>query len=163
MWLDMEVQSRLSRETCGHSCAGSSIAWTRRNLSVCSITRCTFPGWGLATAVVTTFFAPSRRLNVCNAGHPRPLLYRVAARHWDFLEHNGAEPAEHSGPRNMPLGIMDLTEYDQFDIELETGDCLLTYTDALIESHDADGRRTRRSLTAAHFVRLLANGKSGRI
>ena len=29
-----------------------------------------------ATAIVTTFFAPSRRLMVCNAGHPRPLLYR---------------------------------------------------------------------------------------
>src|SRR6202166_2366933 len=28
-----------------------------------------------ATAVVTTFFSPSRRLTVCNAGHPRPLLY----------------------------------------------------------------------------------------
>jgi hypothetical protein len=42
-----------------------------------------------ATAIVTTFFAPSRRLNVCNAGHPRPLLYgrRVrASQHaaWDF-------------------------------------------------------------------------------
>src|SRR5712675_40879 len=31
-----------------------------------------------ATAIVTTFFAPSRRLMVCNAGHPRPLLYRAA-------------------------------------------------------------------------------------
>src|SRR6195256_2902312 len=33
-----------------------------------------------ATAVVTTFFAPSRRLTVCNAGHPRPFLYRAAER-----------------------------------------------------------------------------------
>src|SRR5271169_1819897 len=36
-----------------------------------------------ATAIVTTFFAPSRRLSVCNAGHPRPFLYRAAKRHWD--------------------------------------------------------------------------------
>src|SRR6204780_4498925 len=35
-----------------------------------------------ATAVVTTFFAPTRRLSLCNAGHPRPLLYRPAARTW---------------------------------------------------------------------------------
>ena len=34
---------------------------------------------------------------------------------------------------------MDLTEYEQFDVELESGDCLLSYTDALIESRDADG------------------------
>src|ERR1700682_5962792 len=30
-----------------------------------------------ATAIVGTFFAPSGRLTVCNAGHPRPLLYRA--------------------------------------------------------------------------------------
>ena len=29
-----------------------------------------------ATAVVTTFFAPTNRLILCNAGHPPPLLYR---------------------------------------------------------------------------------------
>jgi len=40
-----------------------------------------------ATAIVTTFFEPSRRLTVCNAGHPRPLLYRAAERKWDFLGH----------------------------------------------------------------------------
>ena len=32
-----------------------------------------------------------------------------------------------------------MTEYEQFDVELEPGDCLLSYTDALIESRDADG------------------------
>src|SRR6516164_11200747 len=29
-----------------------------------------------ATAIVSTFFAPSRRLILCNAGHPRPIIYR---------------------------------------------------------------------------------------
>jgi serine phosphatase RsbU (regulator of sigma subunit) len=38
-----------------------------------------------ATAIVATFFAPSRRLTVCNAGHPRPLMYRAAQRQWSFL------------------------------------------------------------------------------
>jgi serine phosphatase RsbU (regulator of sigma subunit) len=90
-----------------------------------------------ATAIVTTFFAPTRRLTVCNAGHPRPLLYRAAQRKWDFLGHQGA--AEPSGPRNLPLGILEMTEYEQFDVELDPGDCLLSYTDALIESRDADG------------------------
>jgi serine phosphatase RsbU (regulator of sigma subunit) len=90
-----------------------------------------------ATAIVTTFFAPSRRLTVCNAGHPRPLLYRAAQRKWDFLGQQGT--AEPSGPRNLPLGILEMTEYEQFDVELDPGDCLLSYTDALIESRDADG------------------------
>src|SRR5229473_16649 len=43
-----------------------------------------------ATAVVATFFAPTQRLIVCNAGHPRPLLYRASKREWAFLSHEGA-------------------------------------------------------------------------
>ena len=90
-----------------------------------------------ATAVVATFFAPTQRLIVCNAGHPRPLLYRAAKGQWTLL---GSDPTnEAPTANNMPLGIIDLTEYEQFDVELESGDCILSYTDALIESRDADG------------------------
>jgi serine phosphatase RsbU (regulator of sigma subunit) len=90
-----------------------------------------------ATAVVTTFFAPTRRLTVCNAGHPRPLIYRAAERQWDFL--HPEESAGPAGPRNLPLGILSISDYDQFDVELEPCDCVVSYTDALIESQDADG------------------------
>src|SRR5260370_540336 len=52
-------------------------------------------------------------------------------------------PAAHPGAgvtaRNRPLGIVDMTEYEQFEVELRSGDCVLSYTDALIESRDADG------------------------
>lgn len=90
-----------------------------------------------ATAVVATFFAPTQRMIVCNAGHPRPLLYRAAAQEWSLL---GADPmAQDVTARNMPLGILDMTEYEQFDVELRPGDRVLSYTDALIESRDADG------------------------
>lgn len=91
-----------------------------------------------ATAVVATFFAPTRRLTLCNAGHPRPLHYSAARREWRLL---GAQHAPRAaGPRNLPLGILDIADYDAFDIELQDGDCVLAYTDALIESQDADGR-----------------------
>ena len=90
-----------------------------------------------ATAVVSTYFAPTRRLTVCNAGHPRPLLYRAAEDRWDFLGHHG--PASQPAPGNIPLGLIDASDYEQFDVELESGDCVLNYTDALIESCDADG------------------------
>jgi phosphoserine phosphatase RsbU/P len=89
-----------------------------------------------ATAVVATFFAPTQRMIVCNAGHPRPLLFRASKQEWTFL---GAEAANDDAPNNIPLGIIDVTEYEQFDVELKSGDCVLTYTDALIESRDADG------------------------
>lgn len=34
---------------------------------------------------------------------------------------------------------MSITEYEHFDVELEPDDCVVAYTDALIESSDADG------------------------
>jgi serine phosphatase RsbU (regulator of sigma subunit) len=102
-----------------------------------------------ATAVVATFFAPTQRLIVCNAGHPRPLLYQAEKKQWTLL---GADPTEEeASPHNMPLGIIDVTEYEQFDVELESGDCVLTYTDALIESRDADGEM----LGEAGLLRIL--------
>jgi len=90
-----------------------------------------------ATAIVTTFFAPTRRLILCNAGHPRPILYRASKEEWALL---GQNPSHAPGPLNLPLGLFSITEYEHFDIELEPGDCVVTYTDALIESSDADGK-----------------------
>jgi phosphoserine phosphatase RsbU/P len=90
-----------------------------------------------ATAVVTTFFSPTRRLLLCNAGHPRPLLFRAVDGRWIFLGHQ--DHVEQKELRNIPLGILQIAEYEQFDAELEPGDCLVCYTDALIESRDADG------------------------
>jgi serine phosphatase RsbU (regulator of sigma subunit) len=89
-----------------------------------------------ATAIVTTFFSPSSRLDVCNAGHPRPLLYSAARGQWMLLGH---EETVDSGLSNTPLGIIAKANYEQFDVELKPGDYLICYTDALIESHGADG------------------------
>jgi phosphoserine phosphatase RsbU/P len=90
-----------------------------------------------STAVVTTFFAPSRRLLICNAGHPRPLLFRALDGHWSFMGQQ--DNPERKGPCNIPFGIFQLADYEHLDIELDPGDCLLSYTDALIESCDSDG------------------------
>lgn len=90
-----------------------------------------------ATAVVTTFFAPTRRLSLCNAGHPRPLLFHSLDGRWSFLGHQ--DQPENKGPANIPLGLFQIADYEQLDVELEPGDCLLSYSDALIESRDADG------------------------
>ena len=107
-----------------------------------------------ATAVVATFFAPSQRLIICNAGHPRPLLYQAAQGEWNFLGDEGVD--ETSKPLNIPLGILDVTEYEQFDVELESGDCVLAYTDALIESRDADGEMLGEA-GLLRIVRLLGD------
>lgn len=90
-----------------------------------------------ATAVVTTFFAPTNDLSLCNAGHPPPLIYRAKTRRWDFLEES--PQAESQSAANIPLGIDDIDDYQQFDVRLHLGDMVLCYTDSLIESYAANG------------------------
>jgi hypothetical protein len=93
-----------------------------------------------ATAVVTTFFAPTNTLSLCNAGHPAPLLYRARAGTWDLFDLSAAaaRPAD-ANPANIPLGVLTLADYEQFDVTLDTDDLVLCYTDSLIESKDAAG------------------------
>ncbi|HEY8667249.1 MAG TPA: PP2C family protein-serine/threonine phosphatase [Tepidisphaeraceae bacterium] len=100
-----------------------------------------------ATAIVATFFAPTRSLSLCNAGHPPPLLYRAGRRQWSFLERDlgSSDPAAPSGAAgNIPLGIMDLTDYEQFEHRLDVGDLVLLYTDSLIEARDGGGEMLGR-------------------
>ena len=90
-----------------------------------------------ATAVVSTYFGPTGRLSLCNAGHPLPLLYRASNRQWSFLESKHRTSPD---PVNLPLGILDVGDYQTFDVPLRVDDLVLCYTDSLIESHGADGR-----------------------
>jgi serine phosphatase RsbU (regulator of sigma subunit) len=90
-----------------------------------------------ATAIVSTFFAPTSRLTLCNAGHPPPLLYRAAKREWTYLEE--AEESTNSDPVNMPLGILDISDYETFDVPLKVGDLVVCYTDSLVESNGPTG------------------------
>jgi sigma-B regulation protein RsbU (phosphoserine phosphatase) len=90
-----------------------------------------------ATAIATTFFEPTRVLTVCNAGHPPPLLYSASTQSWSILEM--PRENESDAPTNVPLGILDIVDYEQFDVELQEGDLVLCYTDALVESKDNKG------------------------
>lgn len=113
-----------------------------------------------ATAIISTFFAPSRRLILCNAGHPRPILYRAHQKEWSLL---GREEHHHlPGPLNLPLGLLSATEYEHFDVVLEPGDCVVTYTDALIESSDADGE-TLGEEGVLRILKLLGDVEAGKL
>ena len=94
-----------------------------------------------ATAVMLSYFAPTDHLIVCNAGHPRPLWYHAAERTWRLLMHDVVEQAEApDSVRNLPLGIVEPTNYVQFAVKLSLGDLVLIYTDALIEARrNGDG------------------------
>ncbi|HVU64914.1 MAG TPA: PP2C family protein-serine/threonine phosphatase [Phycisphaerales bacterium] len=101
-----------------------------------------------ATAVLVTYFAPTDHVIVCNAGHPRPLLYRAACDRWELLDASTPDilasrqhGKEGVGIANLPLGILDPTEYQQLALRLEPDDLVVLYTDALIEATGADGRQ----------------------
>lgn len=87
-----------------------------------------------ATAVVATYLATKKTLTLCNAGHPRPLLYHADTRSWNIL----ASDVEAVGASNLPLGIDDETPYDQFAVTLAKGDVVVAYTDALTEAQASE-------------------------
>jgi sigma-B regulation protein RsbU (phosphoserine phosphatase) len=91
-----------------------------------------------ATAVVATYLASTRRLAVCNAGHPVPLWFRADRGAWALLDHAVAE--RDPAAANLPLGIDEAGAYDQFAVGLGRGDLVVFYTDALTEAADDAGR-----------------------
>jgi serine phosphatase RsbU (regulator of sigma subunit) len=67
-------------------------------------------------------------VTLVNAGHPSPLLYRRATRSVGAATNNDAAA--------LPLGILDGIAYTSCQVGLETGDCLLAFTDGITEAMD---------------------------
>jgi len=88
-----------------------------------------------ATALVLTFFGPTRELSICNAGHPLPLCFRSKTKTWHFLEQKpGASMFRDDVAANLPLGIVDMADYELFQLKLEPDDLVLCFTDSLVEA-----------------------------
>lgn len=88
-----------------------------------------------ATALLASFHRPTQHLVVCNAGHPRPLWYRSAVRAWQFVDH--ALDAQVPALLNLPLGIVEPTDYRQFAFPLSPGDLVVIYSDGYPETRVA--------------------------
>jgi serine phosphatase RsbU (regulator of sigma subunit)/predicted ester cyclase len=94
---------------------------------------------------VTCFYAilepKSANLSYANAGHDLPYLWR------------GGD-AEELRARGMPLGLMAGMSYEEKEIELDSGEGVLFYTDGLVEAHDPKGEMfgfpRLRKLVAEH-------------
>lgn len=98
-----------------------------------------------ATAILATYFTPTDHLILCNAGHPRPFLYRAASTSWRVLhaddpDHRVLAARDSTGLKDLPLGVVEPTNYTQFAIRLEPGDLVLLYTDSFIETRGIDGK-----------------------
>ena len=93
---------------------------------------------GFATALLTTYFAPTDHLIICNAGHPPPLWHHAATGNWEFLHHGTRHRT--TAVVNLPLGVIARTNYVQFAVKLSKGDLVLIYSDSLIESRNPEGK-----------------------
>lgn len=91
---------------------------------------------GFATALIATYYCPSQTLTMNIAGHPTPMVYRVATGRWEELI-----PLEEQQPKmtDLPLGVLNETNYQTTFTKLEAGDFVLCYTDGLIELKRPDG------------------------
>jgi serine phosphatase RsbU (regulator of sigma subunit) len=98
---------------------------------------------------VTCFYAilepESASLTYANAGHDVPYLYRNPN-------------AEELRARGMPLGIMPGMSYEEGEVSLAEGDCVLFHSDGLVEAHDPQGEMfgfpRLRALVAEHGEEL---------
>ena len=88
---------------------------------------------------------------ICTAGHGRLLWYSKSRDKWQYLDLESvvecdslrASKARYHFERvaNLPLGILDPTDYEQFALRLEPGDLVLLYTDAVTECENAAGKQ----------------------
>ena len=96
---------------------------------------------------VTCFYAildpKSGSLTYANAGHDLP-----------YLRLSGGGDAEEPRARGMPLRLMPGMSYKEGEISLREGNCLLFYSDGLVEAHDPKGEMfgvpRLRTLVAEH-------------
>lgn len=93
-----------------------------------------------ATALVGTFFAPTKTFSLCNAGHPPPLLFRQESKSWSEL----SQEADSEDVSDTPLGLLPQATYSQLDTRLAPGDMVLCFSDAVTESEDGQGRQLGR-------------------
>jgi serine phosphatase RsbU (regulator of sigma subunit) len=99
-----------------------------------------------ATAMLMTYYAPTNHLIVCNAGHPRPLWYDSRKRQWKWLDAQVPEPGpslrEARGTyllrpvHNLPLGVIEPTDFVQFAVNLSMHDLVVVYTDGISEARN---------------------------
>jgi serine phosphatase RsbU (regulator of sigma subunit) len=88
-----------------------------------------------ATGLIGTYFRPTGRLSLTNAGHPPPLFFSARDRQWRPVD----GPASDAAPTNVPLGMFAHADYTEQAIRMQPGDLLFCFTDGLDECLGPDG------------------------
>ena len=90
------------------------------------------------TGVLLEIDTASGRLRYLIAGHPAPLLVRDT-KVVKVLDQAGRPPFGILAARNPPAGLTDRVTLAVGEEALQPGDCLLLYTDGLVEARDRNG------------------------
>lgn len=92
---------------------------------------------GFASTLLATYFSPSRRLTLCNAGHPSPLLRGASDHHWRQIELSCRDALPDAA---APSWLLNESEYQTASIDLSVGDQVLFYSNCLAEAVDQHGQ-----------------------
>jgi hypothetical protein len=79
-----------------------------------------------ATLVYVEIAADNPNVRVLNAGHPPPVIVRASG-------------TEDLAPVSLPIGVLPSAVFAEQEIRLQSGDCVLLYSDGLTEARAADG------------------------
>jgi len=90
----------------------------------------------LASLLVARYEPAARTVTWAQAGHPAPLVVRQG----------GATIPPR--PPGVLLGLLPDTEYESARLVLNTGDAVVLYTDAIVDSRRAEGGKVARDLVA---------------
>ena len=82
-----------------------------------------------ATMVLARFDEETGLLSYCNAGHQNPILWRADEQKFEHLD---------SG--SLPIGMFRDETYKQKEIQLNSGDFLVLFTDGVTEARDVANR-----------------------
>ena len=80
------------------------------------------------TVFCASFDTFSRTLTYANAGHPPPLHFTYSAPSCQWLDADG-----------LLMGVRENVAFEEKQIQLQSGDVLLLYTDGVIEADNGDG------------------------
>ena len=90
-----------------------------------------------ATATVLGFYLETGELLFTNAGHPPALWYREGDKTWDVLRESTRFAQD---ILDLPLGLIQGTNYSQTAVCLGQNDFLVLYTDGITETRNGAGR-----------------------
>jgi len=80
------------------------------------------------TLLYMTLYIDTKRLTVCNAAHPPPVVRRAEE----------ANVIEINDLTNFPIGVMPGLEFEQQDFQLEPGDVVSVFSDGVTEAMNAN-------------------------